>query len=98
MRYLALNVSVSSSPEAALIFYMKKLLVFLLLTSCSTAPTEHDCKTINGRPYCRILNEDEQILECIEIQQAIFRGQEATLPAYCDKYKNRYEMTHFIKR
>lgn len=70
----------------------------LPLYSCTTTQKQLDCYKINGREYCREKTSEDDLEECIQMQQAIYRGQEATLPFRCDKFKDRYQMTHVVKR
>jgi hypothetical protein len=68
------------------------------LTGCSHDNHVKDCYTINQQEYCRELGDEEEFKECVDIQQAIFRGFERELPAHCYKYENMYGMTHVIER
>lgn len=77
---------------------IKILIPTLIFTSCASQPKVLDCFKINGFQFCREISEEEQFQECVKIQQGIYRGFEISLPARCDKFKNRPEMNKVIKQ
>lgn len=97
--------TINNSPEGHKIMLSVKsipLLVlattFHLLTGCSHQPKVYDCYTINKTRFCIEVPVSEQLKECVDRQQAIFRGQESSLPAYCDKFKDEPDMNRVIQR